>query len=208
MRRALSITGILLGIGILSVVLATHAPAWARGWGGGGWGGPGGCPGYGAGTGPGYGPGALSEEQSAKMDELYQSHYDETAQMRNDLRAKRAELNRLVNSPEPDREKILALQKEVNDLRSVLSEKRTDFMLKAREIAPDYRFAGRGGRGYSNGYDCPAWGQGAGKRAGYDCPAWGQGGGKRGGCGRPNMRGYGYGPGMGQGGYGPGACWQ
>jgi Spy/CpxP family protein refolding chaperone len=185
MKRILSIVGIFLTVGIVSISLFANDSAWGRGRGGGGyWGGPGSCWGYNQ----GYGRGELTQEQEARLDELYQSFYDETALIKNDLWAKRAQMRTLMGVSQIDKEKVQALQREINDLRSTLAEKRLDMMLKAREIAPDFRLAGRFGRGQgsSKGGHSP-------HRRGYG----------------PHMRG-GYGPGMqgGYGGYGPGACWQ
>ena len=75
MKRMLSIVGIFLVVGIVSVSLLTNDSAWGRGHGGGGyWGGPESC----RGDGPqGYVKNELSEEQAARLDELKQAHYDE-----------------------------------------------------------------------------------------------------------------------------------
>jgi hypothetical protein len=76
---------------------------------------------------------------------------------------------------------VKSLQKEISDLQGKMADKRVDFELEARKIAPNARF----GRGYGRGY--------------------GQGYGRYGTMGR-NYGPYGqYGPHHGQG-YGP--CWQ
>jgi len=50
--------------------------------------------------------------------------------------------------PDPDREKVKALQKELSDLRAKIDEKRLNYELEARKIIPDDQRAGRYGRGY------------------------------------------------------------
>jgi zinc resistance-associated protein len=119
------------------------------------------------------------------METLHKKFYDDTAQLRNEMWSKSRELRALLDSPNPDADKARALQKEITGLRSQLAEKRLDFELEERKIAPDARH----GYGYGRGY-----GKGSGK-----------------GSGRGYGRGYGhhmggYGPHM--GGYGPGGCWQ
>jgi Spy/CpxP family protein refolding chaperone len=187
MKRTLSIVGILLVAGVVSVSLIAQDTAWGRGRGGQGyWGGPGSC--WDSGRGPAAAT-ELTEEQKTQLDELYQAHYDETVPIKNDLWAKRAQMRTLLGASTVDKEQILSLQREINALKSTLAEKRIEFRLKARDIAPDYKFAG----GYGKGYGFRGRGEG------------------------PNMRGYGphmrggYGPGWrggNAGGYGPGACWQ
>lgn len=147
MKHVLSIVGIFLVVGIVSVSLFAYDTAWGRGRGGEGfWGGAGSC--RGSGVGPAQS--RLTEEQEVRLDALYQSHYDETAPIKNDLWAKRAQMRTLLGASEVDENKILSLQKEINALQSTLAEKRVEYRLRVREVAPDHRFAGRYGKGYGS----------------------------------------------------------
>lgn len=180
MKRLITLFGILVLVGAVAVPVLAHGPGWGRGhhmgWGGG--------PGQGyCGD---YGPGAsnLTEEQRTKLDTLNKKFYDETAQLRNEMWTKSRELSALLNSANPDAEKARALQKEITGLRAQLAEKRLDFELEERKIAPDTRY----GSGYGRGY-----GQGYGRGYGH------------------HMGGYGHhmgGSGPHMGGYGQGGCWQ
>ena len=177
MKTLIALFGILVLVGAIAVPVMAHGPGWGRGhhmgWGGG--------PGQGyCGD---YGPGAgnLSEEQRTQLDNLNKKFYDETARLRNEMWTKSRELNDLLNSPNPDADKARALQKEITGLRAQLAEKRLNFELEERKIAPDARYGYGYGRGYGKGY------------------GWGYGGGYG-----HHMGGYGHH----MGGYGPGGCWQ
>jgi Spy/CpxP family protein refolding chaperone len=170
------------GIMILVVALAIPALAQPPGWGRGRYvqGGPGYCPYYGAAYG-GW-QGNLTDEQRGQLDKLYQNFFDQTAQLRSQLWAKRSELDVQLNTSKPDPEKAKALQKEISDLQAKMAQERINLAIEARKISPEADY-GRGW-GYERGF-----------------------GPMRGGYG-PGM---GYGRGMGggwyRGGYGPGSCW-
>ncbi len=189
MKRLIALLGILVLVGAIAVPVLAHGPGWGRGhhmgWGGG--------PGQGyCGD---YGPGAgnLTEEQRTKLDTLNKKFYDETAQLRNEMWTKSRELSALLNSPNPDADKARALQKEITGLRSQLAEKRLDFELEERKVAPDARYGYGYGRGSGKGY-----GKGYGRGYGHHMGGYGH-----------HMGGYGPGTGYGHhmGGYGQGGCW-
>ncbi len=137
-----------IGIVLLMGALAYPVLAWGPGWGGmqggmGTWGGPGYC--WRAGT--AYG--SLTPDQQAQLDQLRQKFYNETADLRSQLWAKRGELNSLLTAQNPDQNRVRELQNEINDLRAQLSQKRLDFQLEAKKIAPNAGpGAGWGGPGY------------------------------------------------------------
>jgi len=133
MKKLITITGIL----VLTAIIAYPVFAWGPRWGG-----MHGQPGY-WGHGPGYcwggqtSYGNLTPEQQTRLEELQQDFYNETAKLRSELWAKRGELNALLNSPNADEQRIRQLQAQLNDLRAQLSQKRLDFQLEARKIAPN-----------------------------------------------------------------------
>jgi len=141
MRKVLMTVGILFMVGILA------APVFAHRWGRGG---------DGAYGGPGDGPcwlegGDISESQQAELDKLHEQFVNDTAKLREDIWNKSAELDTLIESPNPDATKVKALQKEISDLKAKMADQRVDFELQARKIAPNAR-VGRGyGRGYGHG---------------------------------------------------------
>ena len=178
MKRLIALLGILVLVGAIALPVLAHGPSRGRGHMG---------QGGGQGYGPcgDYGPGAgnLTEEQRTQLDTLNKKFHDETAQLRNEMWTKSRELSTILNSANPDADKARALQKEITGLRSQLAEKRLDFELEERKVAPDARYGSGYGKSYGKGY-----GRGYGHHKG------------------------GHGPGMGyghhMGGYGPGgACW-
>lgn len=190
MKRIITVVGIIGLIGMMAVPVLAYGPRgggggcgmWSRG------GGPANCPNYGGG--PAARTANITEEQQAELDKLHQKFYDETAQTRTDLWAKRGQMRTLMNTSSPDEAQVMTLQKEIHDLKGKMAEARIKYQLEARKINPDARlgWGGRGGygrhmRGFGPGY-------------GSNCP---------------NRDGKDYGRGMGcgsaRGGYGPGNCW-
>ena len=144
MKKLAGIAVIVLLIGALAVPVIARGPGWGRGghmtygWGAG----PQDCPYYGGGY------ETLTPEQRDQLNALHTKFYDETVPLRNELRGKRAELAAALNAADPDAEKAKALQKEINDLRTGLDQKRIDLQVEERKINPDARY----GRGYGRGY--------------------------------------------------------
>lgn len=161
-------------LGILVLVAVLAAPVFAHRWGKGeSYGGPGYC------WRDSQQYGSLTESQRAELDKLEQNFFNDTAKLREEIWTKSAELNTMLNSANPDANKVRALQKDISNLRAKMGEKRVNFELEARKIAPNVR----SGRGYGGGYGY----------RGHHGPHYGHHGQ------------YGY---RGQsGGYGPGACW-
>lgn len=171
MKKVLTTLGILVLVGFLA------APVLANRWGGGGrYGGSGAGPCW-------YEGGDLTDSQKAELDKLHQQYVDDTAKIREEIWNKSAELDTLLNSSNPDPKKAKGLQREISDLKAKMSDKRIDFELRARKIAPNAR-SGRGyGKGYGRGYG-HGHGYGMGHHYGY-----------HGGYGhRGPHHGYGYGP--------------
>jgi Spy/CpxP family protein refolding chaperone len=137
MKRLITFLGIVLLFGVIA------APLSARDWRGMGFGpfmkhGPG--PDIDPRMGgffmrPGFSP--LTEDQRAQLDELNKRFQEETSEFREALSAKSRELNDTLTSEEPDKKKAKALQKEINDLKAKLAEKRLDFRLEMDKILPE-----------------------------------------------------------------------
>ncbi len=142
------------------------------------------CPG-------GYNQLNLTPEQKIKLTELKEKQWKETVSLRNELQTKRLELRTLWTVPNPDKDKILAQQKEINELRNALQAKSTDFRLEARKVLTPEQAAQMGTFAPGMGFGGPM-GRG-GHRMGFQGPYGG--------------RGTGFGPGAGFGpcaGFGPG----
>jgi zinc resistance-associated protein len=134
----------ILGVMVLVGVVALPVFAWGPGW---GWGHH--MMGY-WGRDPGYagGYGNLSSEQRSQLNALDRKFYDETADLRNQIWTKSAEVDSIVNTANPDFEKAKALQSEIGDLRARLDEKTLNYQLEAHKIVPQEQ----PGEAYAGGY--------------------------------------------------------
>jgi Spy/CpxP family protein refolding chaperone len=161
-------------LAVLGAVLLSAATALAQGPGGGMGGGrgpgrmgQGGCPGMSM----GMGIRAIQElnltpDQQKQMATLETKLGDETAPLRAQMDAKRAELQGLWTAQTPDRKAILAKQAEMDRVRDSLRTAVTDYRLGVLNVlTPDQRAKlasmphGPGGFG-SGGGDCPMCGDG------------------------------------------------
>ena len=191
MKRIITVVGIIGLIGMMAVPVLAYGPrGGSAGYGmGNRGGGPANCANYGR----GYAARTanITAEQRAELDKLHQKFYDETAQTRNDLWAKRGQMRTLMNTSNPDETQVMALQKEMHALKGKMAEARITYQLEARKINPDARL----GRGFAKGGHGRHM-RGGGPGDGFNCP---------------NRDGKGYGRGMGsgamRGGYGQGNCW-
>ena len=140
MKKTLTIIGTVLLVAVIAAPVLARGPGWGKGHHGAGYwkGGPGYCCQH----------GSLTEEQRDQLDRLHQKFYDETVQLRNEIRSKRGELNRLLNSATRDAEKVKALQKEISELMAEMAQKRIDLKLEVRKIAPEIRFGSKYGKNY------------------------------------------------------------
>lgn len=138
-----------LAIGVLITSLPFPAFARGRGWGGmgghmgGSWGGgPGSCGQYDRGY------GYQNPDAWSRQDQRDEAFYRDTAEMRDQIRTKSADLDTLLNSPNPDLERARSLQKEINGLQARMDEKRLNYELEERKRNPE----ARSGRGYGWDY--------------------------------------------------------
>lgn len=109
-------------------------------------------------TQPGWTAG-LTEEQQAEVEALHQKHFEATLPVRNEVRAKRAEVRALLLAETLDVENVRALQKEIQSLRATLADKRLELLVELRKIDPSLRFAGGqgfGGKGHRGGARGPS----------------------------------------------------
>lgn len=87
--------------------------------------------------GPWHGNADLSEKQQQELDKLRDDFAADSKELRLNLRQKSAELQVVLASPTPDPAKARKIQKELNSLRNSMTEKRLEFNLQARKIAPE-----------------------------------------------------------------------
>jgi len=125
--------------------------------------------GWGHGMGPGYGWSCydasnlnLTEEQSVKLRTLQAKYLKEITPLQNKMISLRSEVRLLWNVASPDRDKILAKQKELSELLGQLGEKATGYRLDYRAVlTPEQQSR------------LPAFGPGMGRGRG---PGWTHGG--------------------------------
>ena len=100
----------------------------------------------------------------------FRNFQKETLPLRDEMAVKRLELRNEFNKDTPDQAKIAALQKEMIDLRTKISDAAKKNGLPDRGFGPGY--GGGYGPGYGRGYHM---GQGGGYGPGYgrgSCPMW------------------------------------
>ena len=153
----------IISITLILALIAGTVFAWGPGRGrmmGGGYGG--GCGGYGqSGYGPGNSSSNLTQEQQQQLTALEQQYIDDTYTLRSSQIETRQQISLLMQTSNPDRAKLDALFSEVDAVQKQLRDKRIDFALQAKKIAPDASFGpgsgfgkGRGGKRYGSGQDC------------------------------------------------------
>lgn len=166
MRKAVTIFGILVVVGLLAVPVFAQRGGWGK-WSGG----PGSC------WRGGGSYGNLTESQYVELDKLEQKFFNDTAKLREQIWAKSEELGLLLNTPNPDLEDAKTLQKELSELRGKMDEKRLDFEVEARKIAPNSSYASGWGRGYGRNMRGPRGSAGnygpQGCRGSYGGPGYG-----------------------------------
>ena len=94
----------------------------------------------------------LTPEQKTKLQALRENFRKETVFLRNDIKVKRLELATLWTVPSPDKDKIIAKQKELIDLTTQSKMKAIDFRLKARSYLTPEQAAQVGMWGPKIGY--------------------------------------------------------
>ncbi|MBN2033053.1 MAG: Spy/CpxP family protein refolding chaperone [Deltaproteobacteria bacterium] len=172
MKKIIAIVGILALAAVISIPVLAQGPGSPRGRGmTGPWAGdPGAAPRY-----P-FACDKLTDEQRNQLGMLQQKHFDETAEVRSQMWAKKAELNVMMNTSNPDLEKAKALQKEISDLRAKMAQERINIYAEAKKISPDLRFGRSWGRGKGLGPCDASYGQSMGRgwqRGGYGHgPCW------------------------------------
>jgi zinc resistance-associated protein len=164
-KSSFAIIAVVLTIGIAALGFAYdgNGPGYGghmMGYGGGygymgpgmmGWG-----PGYGHMRGY-YGPNRydnLSQEDAAKLQQSQDKFFDQTRELRNSIRDKQFALNDEFQKPEPDRAKVVDLQKQLSQLESQFDQKALEHQLELRKEFPKDNFAY--GQGYGRGGNC-AW---------------------------------------------------
>jgi len=81
----------------------------------------------------------LTQEQQTQLKTLHQKFVDETATQRISMISKQEQIRTLMETSTPDRDQLIALTGEIEDLKKAIMIKRIDFALEAKKIAPELR---------------------------------------------------------------------
>jgi Spy/CpxP family protein refolding chaperone len=125
-------------------------------------------PGYGGhmmGYGPGYGPhmrgydnwGGLSDEDAAKLDAAQEKFFQSTRDLRSQIEEKQFALRDEMNQENPDRGKVLELQKALSGLQAEFDQKALAHRLDVAKLLPKQYGRGLYGQGYGSGYGGDCW---------------------------------------------------
>ena len=116
----------------------------------------------GYGYGPGYGryhrgdyPANLSRDESNKLQQAQDKFFDETRTLRDQIRDKQFALNDELDKANPDKAKVVELQKAISKLQSSYDQKALEYRLEVRKILPEGTEGF--GSGYGPGYGGCAW---------------------------------------------------
>lgn len=109
-----------------------------------------GGPGYGPMMGPGYGQayGDLSKEDNDKLEAARETFFDQTRELREKMDDKSFAMQKELEQPTLDRDKLKALQSDLSQLQSQFNAYALDYKLAVRDILPDEAR----GRAYAGGY--------------------------------------------------------
>jgi Spy/CpxP family protein refolding chaperone len=118
-----------------------------RGWGGG----PGFGPGYGrGGDGNCGGYADLTDEQRTQLNQARKAFFDDTKDLRDQLREKAENLHDVLDADPVDAAAAADLQKEISNLRAQLDQKRLAHRIEMQKQFPELKDAPRF-RGYGHG---------------------------------------------------------
>jgi len=112
---------------------------------------------------------SLTPEQQTELRELRQQFVDETYENRSAMMFKHQEIRMLMETSNPSKDKLAALSDEVLELKKAMADKRIDFALKAKKIAPELNLMAFGRHGGMGKGGCPKFGGGMGKGGKRPC---------------------------------------
>jgi Spy/CpxP family protein refolding chaperone len=109
----------------------------------------------------------LTAEQMGKINALRAAHLNDVQPLRDQMFSKNRELRSLWLAATPDKEKILAFQKEAQGLRDQLTEKRTTYRFEVRKVLTPEQLAKV--QAYGMGREMARMGGGPGMMGGRGC---------------------------------------
>ena len=144
MKKTLTITTTLLMIFLIAGVVFAWGPGKGQGM---GYGSNSDCPGYNGQT----AASELNKEQKDQLSALRQKFIDETYEARAAKFSKSQEMRMLMETSDPDRAKLTQLSNEILELEKGIMDKKIDFRLEIKKIAPELSNHRGGGFGKGRG---------------------------------------------------------
>ena len=121
------------------------------------------CPGFadggrGGGCGGAYGA-DLTDEQRAQLEEARKAYFDETRELRDQMRDKADALHDALGADAVDAEAAAALQADLSRIKAELDQKRLTHRIEMQKQFPDFEGGPRykGGRGFGRRGGCGRW---------------------------------------------------
>ncbi len=99
----------------------------------------------------------LTQEQKDELTALRQAFIDDTYELRSAQMEKRQQVKLLMQTSNPGKDELVGLYDEIGALGKQIRDKRIDFQLAAKAIAPDLKMGPNfknGKRGMGNGGGC------------------------------------------------------
>jgi Spy/CpxP family protein refolding chaperone len=122
------------------------------------------CPGFAeGGRGGGCGRYAdeadLTEEQRTQLEAVRKAYFEETRELRDQMRDKAEALHEALNADPVEAEEAKALQAELSQIRADLDQKRLSHRIEMQKLFPDFEGGPRhkGGRGFGRRGGCGRW---------------------------------------------------
>jgi len=103
------------------------------------------------GPGNGTGYGNLSKEDNDKLEAARETFFDQTRELREKMENKRYAIQKELDQPTPDRDKLKTLHGDLSQLQSQFDAYALDYNLAVRNLVPDEAREARG-RAYAGGY--------------------------------------------------------
>lgn len=145
MKKTIIIISSILLVAVVAGSVFAWGPGSGRGMMGGGFNQD--CPRYGGGQGK---INDLSKDQRDELTALRQQFIDETYELRSAKFEKQQQMRMLMETSNPDREKLSKLSNELTDLQGQVRNKGIDFRLNAKKITPELGRGAGFGQGMGN----------------------------------------------------------
>ncbi len=88
----------------------------------------------------------LTQDQQDQLKALHQKFVDDTLETRTAIKNIHTEMRMIMETSQPDRDRLVSLAEQLEPLSTELGIKRIDFQLETKKIAPDLKMGFGSGR--------------------------------------------------------------